>query len=211
MSRPASADFRRMTPGALALVACLGLLASCSPPGALVTVEVVGDGLGFVDSAALGLHCPGDCTQVFPVGEGQQLRADEGQAGSTFLGWAGGSCSGTGACAPDPSSDVKVVAAFARGNSLVVARVGSGDGVVRSEPAGIDCSVDCVERFPAQTQVTLTASPGPNSKFDGWSGACTGLGPCVVSAAQAQLVAATFSVAPREAVEAMLGQVNGLH
>lgn len=75
---------------------------------------------------------------------------------------------------------------------LAVSLAGTGSGTVRSAPAGIDCPGTCGDRFDAASEVTLTAAPGPDAVFAGWSGDCTGLGPCVVSMISARAVVATF-------------------
>ncbi len=69
----------------------------------------------------------------------------------------------------------------------------TGAGAVTSVPAGIDCGVSCQASFAAGTEVTLTATPGQGATFTGWTGACTGTGACVVTAAGAALVGATFA------------------
>ena len=51
---------------------------------------------------------------------------------------------------------------------------GSGTGTVTSDPAGIDCGADCTEVYSIDTLVTLTADPGDESHFAGWSGDCSG-------------------------------------
>ena len=61
-------------------------------------------------------------------------------------------------------------------NSLNVTKAGSGNGVVTSTPAGINCGSDCSEGYNAGASVTLTASPDASSTFSGWSGACSGTG-----------------------------------
>lgn len=75
---------------------------------------------------------------------------------------------------------------------LTVARAGLGSGTISSNPAGINCGADCSESYTSGTQVTLTATPGPAANFTGWTGDCTGTGPCVVSMTQARSVTATF-------------------
>jgi hypothetical protein len=45
----------------------------------------------------------------------------------------------------------------------------SGTGTVTSNPAGINCPADCSEHYDTGT-VTLTANPGADSTFAGWTG-----------------------------------------
>ena len=72
--------------------------------------------------------------------------------------------------------------------------VGSGTGVVTSVPAGINCPGDCDETYPPGTVVTLTATPAgaPPTVFTGWTGHCTGTGPCVVTMVSNRNVVAHF-------------------
>ena len=82
---------------------------------------------------------------------------------------------------------------------LTVSTAGTGSGTITSDPAGIDCAAggggDCSEPFKYNTVVTLTASAGTGSTFDGWSGACTiASGDCVVTMDAAKAVTATFEL-----------------
>lgn len=49
-----------------------------------------------------------------------------------------------------------------------------GDGWVNSKPDGINCPADCNASYKKSSQVTLSATPNPDSRFLGWKGACTG-------------------------------------
>lgn len=52
---------------------------------------------------------------------------------------------------------------------LTVAGTGRGTGTITSEPAGIDCGVDCEQVFDRGAVVTLTAEAAPDSVVSGWS------------------------------------------
>jgi hypothetical protein len=68
-----------------------------------------------------------------------------------------------------------------------------GEGVVTSQPSGINCGTQCTTDMVADTLVTLTATAKPGSKFANWSGACTGKKPtCVVLVNQQRSVVAYF-------------------
>lgn len=69
----------------------------------------------------------------------------------------------------------------------------TGAGTVASQPAGIVCGADCLGSFPTGSSVTLTATPTADSSFLGWSGACSGMGNCVVTMSSAKSVTANFS------------------
>src|SRR5262249_24317179 len=116
-------------------------------------------------------------------------------AGSVFAGWSGGGCAGTGTCTVAPTSATTITATFSSlttvGLSVTVS--GGGTGTVTSTPAGITCSSVCTATFPTGTAVSLSATGGAGSVFAGWSGACSGSGPCTVVLDQARAVTARFS------------------
>ena len=79
--------------------------------------------------------------------------------------------------------------------SISVTLAGTGPGTVTSNPAGIDCGSTCAAGFNYGENVTLTALPGPNSTFTGWSGSgCAGTLPCTISVTGARAVIATFAL-----------------
>jgi len=67
----------------------------------------------------------------------------------------------------------------------------TGDGTVRSEPAGIDCPVKCAADFSEGTHLIFTATPGPNSYFSRFTGACSGAA-CDLRVTADELIAARF-------------------
>lgn len=77
--------------------------------------------------------------------------------------------------------------------SLGVTFSGTGSGTVASTPAGLACGASCSSPFPAGTPVALTATPGEYSLFGGWSGICTGIGTCAVTADADKSVTAIFN------------------
>lgn len=79
------------------------------------------------------------------------------------------------------------------GISLSVTVIGTGGGTVSSSPSGISCldGTGCSAIFSA-VPVILIATPSAGWVFDGWSGACAGIGDCTVSQYGPVAVTATF-------------------
>jgi len=78
---------------------------------------------------------------------------------------------------------------------LTVSAAGAGVGTVTSSPTSITCGAICSAAYASGTVVTLTATPGANSFFAGWSGGgCSGTAPCTLTLGGATVVTATFDV-----------------
>ncbi|MEX2528602.1 MAG: hypothetical protein WEA09_13300 [Gemmatimonadota bacterium] len=80
-------------------------------------------------------------------------------------------------------------------HTLTVGLSGDGTGGVTSQPAGINCDSDgngCSAEFEAGTSVTLTATPSATHDFTGWSGSCSGSGPCNLTVTANQNLGADF-------------------
>ncbi len=162
-----------------------------------LSVNKAGAGSGRVSSTPAGIDCGSTCSAGFPIGEEVTLTADE-EEGSTFEGWTGCESDVENECTVTVSADTTVTATFdlkeeaAQTTQLSVSKSGTGQGLVTSSPAGIDCGSICAASFPLGAKVMLTAAPAPNSRFAGWSGACDGSGPCEVTMSAAQGLSANF-------------------
>ena len=163
-----------------------------------LTVSKQGQGQGTVTSSPSGIDCGPTCDSQFSQfndAEVVTLTASAAQ-GSEFTGWSG-ACSGTAPCQVTMNEARQVAATFQqevpRTLTLSVTRPGTGQGTVTSSPAGIDCGSVCQAAFEEGTTVTLTATAVSGSTFTGWSGACSGTGPCQVTMSQAREVTATFT------------------
>ena len=76
-----------------------------------LTVMKGGTGTGTVTSVPAGIDCGADCSEQYTPGTQVDLTAAVG-AGSTFAGWSGGSCSGTGNCVVTLNANTTVTATF---------------------------------------------------------------------------------------------------
>jgi len=178
----------------LTMAAATTVTASFAPVQYTLTVMAAGAGTGTVTSSPTGISCGADCTESYNAGTGVTLTAASA-TGSTFTGWSGGGCAGTGICAVTMNAATTVTATFALdAYTLTVAKNGTGGGTVTSAPAGITCGADCSEPYSFGTAVTLTATPVVGSTFSGWSGGgCSGTGTCTIAIAAATAVTATFT------------------
>ena len=158
-------------------------------------------GAGTVTSSPSGINCDINttpCSAAFASGASVTLDPAAG-LGAHLTGWSG-DCSGTGSCLLDMNSDKEVTATFDRDPQLIVVIAGSGNGVVSSNPATIDCEVpntptmNCVATFPVGASVTLRGAATSGSTFAGWTGGgCSGTGVCTFTSSADQTITATFN------------------
>ncbi|NJD91196.1 MAG: PKD domain-containing protein [Geobacter sp.] len=91
-----------------------GVNASCSANKVNRNVSLIfaGNGSGTVSISPAGLNCTANCTAAFTPESVLTLTANP-NSGSTFTGWSGGLCAGTGDCSLTLSADVAITATFA--------------------------------------------------------------------------------------------------
>ncbi len=76
-----------------------------------LTVTKAGPGSGTITSSPAGINCGATCTNNYNSGTNVTLTAAS-TAGSSFTGWSGGGCSGTGTCVVSMTSAQSVTATF---------------------------------------------------------------------------------------------------
>jgi hypothetical protein len=185
-------------PCSVVMDAARSVTANFTAPGVRLTVVKAGSGTGTVTSSPAGIDCGSSCTSGFPLGTQVTLTAAPA-AGSVFLGWTGGGCSGTGTCTVTMDSGKAVTATFEGSLMLSVSVGGTGSGSVTSRPGGINCGVGntgtCAASYNFGTVVDLTAVAAAGTVFVGWGGECAGTvgTTCRVIMDDARSVTATFS------------------
>jgi hypothetical protein len=161
----------------------------------VLTLTKAGTGNGTVSSSPTGINCGSTCSSSYDYNTLVTLTAAP-SAGSTFTGWSGSGCSGTGSCVVTMDAAKSVTATFTLNTYvLTVSKSGTGSGSVTGSPTGINCGSTCSASYNYNTQVTLTATASAGSTFTGWSGSsCNGTGSCVVTMDAAKSVTATFDL-----------------
>jgi hypothetical protein len=172
--------------------------AKAGVPVYAVSVVKAGTGAGTVTSSVGPIDCGTTCsTEV--VAKTTVTLVAVAAPGSVFSHWSGGSCAKSEPCERTINSTRTVKAVFTAVGvrTLTIAMAGNGAGTVKSSKAiGISCTASCSPQVSAGTKITLTAVPATGSTFSGWSGACSGIGPCKVQLSESQGVTATFAKLP---------------
>ncbi len=146
-------------------------------------------GPGRVRSSPAGIDCGVGhdlCEGSFGQGTKLALTATSGAA-AAFATW-GAPCGKAARCVLRVPAEGFATATFRHVYQYAVAKSGSGQGDVTCQPS-------CAGALPSDQVVTATATAQPGSRFDGWSGACSGLRPvCRFASDGAAQATATFSV-----------------
>ncbi len=104
-----------------------------------LTVSKGGTGGGTVSSAPAGIDCGIQCIQTLTKGTLVTLTATA-DAGSTFTGWTGGGCTGTGLCNLTLNNATTVTATFAHIPLSPVALIGGLNVVGEGSTIELNCS-----------------------------------------------------------------------
>jgi hypothetical protein len=157
------------------------------------TLSVTGATGGTVVSTPTGIDCGTRCIAAFDAGVAVSVAARP-QPGYRFGGWSG-ACSGMQTCDLAMDANRSVQAAFVPvpAGQYALTVHDYGEGTIQSSPAGIACGTTCSAAFPANTEVTLIATPKAGYQFAGWTGACTGTGSCVLFMEDLASVSAFFT------------------
>lgn len=177
-----------------------------------LTVSGSGKGDGVVTSTPAGINCT--ITGGIASATGCSFQFDKNtvvtlaavpKAGHAFVAWFQ-YCAGFTICQVTMSSNRSVQARFMKGPFTVKIGSGvsgSGRGTVRSQTGlspvincvitdGVPASTGCSAKYPANTEVVLTATPANGYGFGGWGGTCGGEGTCHYKAVKNVTIPASF-------------------
>lgn len=157
-------------------------------------VSTDGTGEGRVVSSSGGIDCGAACTASLADGAVVELSASAAK-GSVFAKWDYPGCAvGASRCTVTLRADTTVAATFNEEPSqlLNMKAKGDGAGIITTSVSGVQCPWACSTSLPKDTRLTLTAVADKGSIFTGWSGRCTGTGPCTFTLSQDSSVTANF-------------------
>lgn len=98
-------------PCVVTMTTALSVVATFSPSIYVLSVSKAGPGSGTVTSSPAGINCGPDCSEPYNSGTFVTLTAAPSFL-STFTGWSGGGCSGTGSCTISMNASTTVTAFF---------------------------------------------------------------------------------------------------
>jgi hypothetical protein len=170
---PASPAITQLTPSS----------ATAGGPGFTLTVT----GSGFVSGSTVQWN---SATRTTTFVSGTQLTAAIPASDIASTGTANVTVTNP---APGGGTSNTVTFTVQAASSFTLTVIRSGNGLVTSQPGGINCGSVCVTSYASGTVVTLTAIPSKSQKFVGWTGACTGTATiCTVTMNDAKSVGASF-------------------
>jgi hypothetical protein len=196
------------TTGPLSVTAPGGIATSTNnfTVSATLTVTKAGSGSGAVTSSSspvspAQINCGPNCSVSYDSGTVVTLTATPA-GGSNYTAWSGCDSFSGVTCTVTMNAGRSVTATFTLQTfTLTVNKAstsGIGNGTVTStsspaSPAQIDCGLTCSASYGYSTLVTLTATPGFLSLFNGWNGCDEVSGnTCIVTMEAGRSVTANF-------------------
>jgi hypothetical protein len=178
-----------------------------------LTVSETGTGSGRVSSTApdTAIGCGAQCSA--PYADGTQVTlVPSPAANSSFTGWSGAGCSGTGPCMATVAGATAVSAAFDLKKVTLTVNIfyasngiGTAGGTITG-PLGFQCSTSScaltsldygstvhLVAVPVGTPLPLPQAPAPASGFGGWNNVCGANLQCDVTVNGDTSIGATFS------------------
>jgi hypothetical protein len=146
------------------------------------------------------------------------MRSPRLSSGSAFTGVVAVTLALLHACQDSSQMTETDATAAVVTRTITVLGSGTGDGTVRSSPAGINCTITkgaaaasgCKAAFTRGTKVTLTATPKASHAFRGWFRTCTGTGTCSTDASVNRTADARFLKGPfKITINGGVGTGNG--
>jgi len=98
-----------------------------------LSVNEAGTGTGTVTSSPAGINCPTTCSASFTSGQVVALTATAA-SGSTFAGWSGAGCTGTGGCSVTMSAAETVTATFSSSSPVIITVAPGSPSTVVTSP-----------------------------------------------------------------------------
>jgi len=142
------------------------------PQNKLLVIDERLSPAGRVTSSPFGIDCPPNCSAPFSFGQTVTLTAHPDD-GHVLLGWSG--CNGSGTCTLVMSEEKHVYPIYKKqSNSFSLSVKTDSNGLVKSNPSGVDCGESCNAIFQDKTLVELRATPKSSYKFKNWGDACSG-------------------------------------
>lgn len=129
-------------------------------PSFTFSIDLTGTGTGAV-IVVPGFVCNGSCSHDYARGANLTLTA-KASTGSTFSGWSGGGCSGTGACNITISTNTSITATFDITPDFAVSASALSPGTVNpGQTSSSTISVTAAGGFNSSVALTCSVSPTP--------------------------------------------------
>lgn len=160
--------------------------------------------MGVADEAGLSHWPPNDCVAVTTHSCITEFRQRVTAMGSTKVGqycyqgsWAFAAVKGEGVAREEnvsQNAEVSARTTLARPTRTLALTL-TGNGTIRSVPAGLHCTGSCDAELPLNASVTLHADPRSGWSFASFGGSCSGV-TCSITMSDDRAVAATFDSTP---------------